>query len=158
MPADEEEDALDESMDRHEIKVLNVNNIQIVDHEGIPSSAMIVRCESSSLEEVKAFKTRLAKVHLNYNKNWQEDLKNLDVTVDYPEKQTKEMLPTLTVKDIDPKEGKGKSEDCEVDKEGYPYQDYEEALNFGKSSFAKMIRYYQYLERILGLEWFICKL
>ena len=36
--------------------------------------------------------------------------------------------------------------------------DYVEALHFGKSSFAVMMRYYQYLERILSLEWFICKL
>ena len=34
----------------------------------------------------------------------------------------------------------------------------EEALSFGHSKFAKMIRFYQYLERILNLEWFIIKL
>ena len=69
------------------------------------------------------------------------------------------MLPTLTAKDIEVKEGsKGKPEDAEIDKEGHPALDYEEALNFSGSAFAKMIRYYQYLERILSLEWFICKL
>ena len=36
--------------------------------------------------------------------------------------------------------------------------DYEEAANFGHSKFAKLMRYYQYLERILQLEWFITKL
>lgn len=68
------------------------------------------------------------------------------------------MLPTMTPRDPDPSQGKGKPEETEIDKQGYPLVDYEEALQFGHSQFAKMFRYYQYLERIISLEWFICKL
>ena len=64
----------------------------------------------------------------------------------------------MTHRDPDPSQGKGKPEDSEVDKLGYPLLDYEEALNFGTSKFAVMTRFYQYLERILNLEWFITKL
>ena len=132
--------------------------MHILDHSAIPSSAVLLQCESSSTEEIKAFKDRLAKVHKNYNRNWQEDLRNLDPAIDEPEKQIKEMLPTMTPRDTDPSQGKGRPEDSEIDKQGYPMLDYEEALFFGQSKFAKMIRFYQYLERILNLEWFICKL
>jgi len=68
------------------------------------------------------------------------------------------MLPTMTIRDTDPSQGKGKPEDSEIDKQGYPLIDYEESLHFSQSKFAKTFRYYQYLERILNLEWFICKL
>ena len=46
----------------------------------------------------------------------------------------------------------------EIDDQGYVQLDYEEALNFSESKYAKFIRYYQYLERIFSLEWFIYKL
>jgi len=82
----------------------------------------------------------------------------LDEHTNNPERQTKEMLPAMTPKDPDPSQGKGRPDDSEIDKLGYPTLDYEEALNFGQSKFAKLIRFYQYIERILGLEWFICKL
>ena len=82
----------------------------------------------------------------------------MSTTVNDPETQTKEMLPSFTQRDNDPSHGKGKPEDSEIDKMGYPLLDYEEELGFGQSKFAKLTRYYQYLERILNLEWFICKL
>lgn len=82
----------------------------------------------------------------------------LDVTTNEPEQQTKEMLPSFTQRDNDPSQGKGKPEDSEIDKMGYPLLDYEEELNFGHSKYAKLIRLYQYIERIINLEWFICKL
>ena len=157
MPPEEEENEL-EGQSRREVRVLSPDDMQILDYSGIPSSANLVECEASSIEELREYKQKLAKVHLNYNKNWQEDLKNLDVTIDHPEKQTKEMLPTMTPRDPDPSQGKGKPEDTEIDKLGYPLVDYEEALQFGQSQFARMFRYYQYLERIISLEWFICKL
>lgn len=130
MPKEEEENALDDAASR-EIRVLNPNNLSILDLEGIPSSYTLVQCESSSIEEMRTFKQRLAAIHKNYNSEWQEDLKNLDVTIQYPEKQTKELLPTMTPRDHDPSQGKGKPEDSEIDKQGYPFQDYEEALNLG---------------------------
>ena len=77
------------------------------------------------------FKDRLAKVHKNYNKKWQEDLKSLDPACNEPEKQTKEMLPSMTPRDMDPSSAKGRPENNEIDKQGYPILDYEEALNFG---------------------------
>lgn len=86
MPPEEEESEIEGEQTRREIRVLNYQNMQILDLNGIPSSSNLVECEASSLEEVRDFKKKLAKVHLNYNKNWQEDLKNLDVTIDYPEK------------------------------------------------------------------------
>ena len=86
MPADKQTDELENETDLNDVQVLNTDRLKILDFEGIPSSAQLVECESSSIDEMKVYKKRLAKIHLNYNKNWQEDLKNLDVTVDYPEK------------------------------------------------------------------------
>jgi hypothetical protein len=71
-----------------------------------------------------------------YNKNYKVDLKKLDDTVNEPERQTKEMLPTMTPREVEPSHGKGKPEDSEIDKFGYPMLDYEEALNFGQSKFS----------------------
>ena len=36
--------------------------------------------------------------------------------------------------------------------------DYEEALYYGDSKYASLIRYYQFLERIITIEWFLNKL
>ena len=157
-PKEIEENALDESQQKKEVRVLNPIEMSVLDWEGIPSSATLVQCESSSIEELRVFKQRLVSIHKNYNVDWQEDLKNYDVTVKSPEKQTKEMLPSFTLRDLDSAQGKSKPEDSEIDRQGYPFLDYEEALNLGQSKFAQLIRYYQYLERILNLEWFICKL
>ena len=66
----------------------------------------------------------------------------LDESTNDPEMQTKELLPSLTLKDQDPSQGKGRPEDSEIDKLGYPALDYEEALNFGQSTYAKLIRFY----------------
>ena len=46
----------------------------------------------------------------------------------------------------------------DIDDLGYVQLDYEEALDFFDSKYAKFMRYYQYLERIISLEWFIYKL
>ena len=54
------------------------------------------------------------------------------------------MLPAMTLRDMDPAAGKGRPEDSDIDKLGYPALDYEEALNFGQSKYAKLI---QHLER-----------
>lgn len=109
--------------------------MKIINPNAIPSSASLCECESSSYEEIKVFKDRLTKIHKAYNENYQEDLKMIDETGD-PEKQTKEMLPALTHRDPDPSQGKGKPEDSEVDKLGYPLMDYDECLNYGTSKFA----------------------
>ena len=158
MPQEEEENQLDGGPPRTEVRAIDPSSMTIVNLAAIPSSASLVACESSSIEEMRAFKERLSKIHKDYNENYQDDLKQLDESTNEPEKQTKEMLPAMTHRDPDPSQGKGKPEDSEVDKQGYPMLDYEEALNFGTSRFAVMARYYQYLERILNLEWFITKL
>ena len=158
MPEVEEENQLDSNAQKKEIRAINPNDMSMIDINVIPSTASLMQCESSSIEEIRAFKAKITAVHKNYNKNYQEDLKMLDVTTNEPEQQTKEMLPSFTQRDNDPKEGKGKPEDSEIDKMGYPLLDYEEELNFGHSKYAKLIRLYQYIERIINLEWFICKL
>ena len=86
MPPDKQTDELEDQNDSSDVHVINAASMNIVDFEGIPSSAQLVSCESSSHDEMKKFKQRLAKIHLNYNKNWQEDLKLYDVTVDNPER------------------------------------------------------------------------
>lgn len=42
-----------------------------------------------------------------------------------------------------------------IGKSGTNILDYEEALYFGDSKYAQLIRYYMSLERIANLEWFI---
>ena len=68
------------------------------------------------------------------------------------------MLPQFTLKNLSDRAKVSKADADGIDALGYPMLDYEEAANYGQSKFAKMIRYYQYLERILQLEWFIVKL
>ena len=157
-PRDEEIDHLDPEAAAKEVKALDPSTLAILDVCAIPSSATLLSAEASPIEELRAFKLKLAKVHKAYNANYKEDLRQLDEMVNEPERQTREMLPTLTPRETDPSHGKGRPEDSEIDKLGYPMLDYEEALNFGRSKYGVMMRYYQYLERILGLEWFICKL
>ena len=123
-PKEEEDNILDVDTSAREIKAINVNVMQILDTSAIPSSASLLQCESSSIEEIKAFKEKLAAIHLAYNKNYKEDLKQLDPNIDRPEQQTKEMLPAFTYRDTDPSQGKGKPEDSDIDKQGYPTQDY----------------------------------
>ena len=104
--------------------------MSILSLSAIPSSAKLMQCESSSLEELRTFRQRLHEIHRNYNENYQDDLSKLDATTGEPEKQSKQMLPAFTPRDLDPSQGKGKPEE-EIDKVGYPILDYEEALNFG---------------------------
>ena len=158
MPKEEEENALDGNDTPREVRAINPNNMQMIDISAIPSSSSLIQCEASGVEEVRAFKAKLIVIHKAYNENYLEDLKQLDENTNNPEQQTKEMLPAMTLRDLDPSYGKGRPEDSDIDKLGYPALDYEEALNFGQSKYAKLIRFYQYLERILNLEWFICKL
>ena len=101
MPKEQEDTGLEADSDRNEIRAINPHLMQIIDFSAIPSSAVLMQCESSSIEEIRMLKNRLAKVHKNYNKNWQEDLKMLDPATIYPEKQTKEMLPSITLRDMD---------------------------------------------------------
>lgn len=68
------------------------------------------------------------------------------------------MLESLTLHDAENSASKGKPEATDIDDEGYVQLDYEEALYFCHSNYAKMMRYYQHLERIIQLEWFIYKL
>ena len=158
MPKEEEENALDDTAEQREVKAINEANMTMVDIGAIPSSSSLILCEASAPEEIRAFKDRLTKIHKNYNEAYLEDLKLYDEATNTPEQQTKEMLPAMTLRDLDPSYGKGRPEDSDIDKQGYPALDYEEALNFGQSRYARLIRYYQYIERILNLEWFICKL
>ena len=111
MPKEEEEDALDSSRPNKEVRGINPYDMTILDHSAIPSSASLMKCESSSLEEIRVFKDRLTVIHKKYNEDYQADLKMLDETIDDPERQTKEMLPSCTqLFETDPSLGK-KSED-----------------------------------------------
>ena len=158
MPKEEEENALDDSEQVKEVRAINPVNMTMMDIGAIPSSSSLILCEASAPEEIKTFRDRLIAIHKNYNAKYQEDLKMYEEATNTPEQQTKEMLPSMTLRDLDPSYGKGRPEDSDIDKLGYPALDYEEALSFGQSRFAKLIRYYQYIERIVNLEWFICKL
>ena len=69
------------------------------------------------------------------------------------------MLESMTPLDGESMAKKGETErKTEIDEAGYVQLDYEEAVDYYDSKYAKFIRYYQYLERIISLEWFIYKL
>ena len=69
------------------------------------------------------------------------------------------MLESMTPLDGESMAKKSETErKTEIDEAGYVQLDYEEAVDYYDSKYAKFIRYYQYLERIISLEWFIYKL
>lgn len=88
------------------------------------------------------------------------DLKSQSIEEIFPERQIKVLLPTMTPKDVEAvtQNKGGKVEEVDIDRQGYPLHDYYEALHFGDSQYAKMIRYYQFLDRIFKLEWFLLRL
>ena len=142
VPKEQEENALDSNDTVREVHAINTHNMSMIDIGVIPSSSSLILCEASGIEEVRKFKEKLTLIHKTYNKNYQEDLKQLDERTNEPEKQTKEMLPAMTQRDTDPSQGKGRPDDSDIDKLGYPTLDYEEALNFGHSKYAQLIRFY----------------
>jgi hypothetical protein len=88
-----------------------------------------------------------------------------------PEKHLKAILPHFTPIDLEEPLKSVSSKDKEKAKKriarvarisgnvnGNRTLDYEEAMYFGDSKYAKLIAYYQNLERILQLEWFMNKL
>ena len=70
MPKEEEEDTLDSNRPKKEVRSLNPYDMTILDHSAIPSSANLLKCESSSLEEIRVFKDRLNAIHKKYNEDY----------------------------------------------------------------------------------------
>ena len=69
-PKEEEEDTLDSNRPKKEVRSLNPYDMTILDHSAIPSSANLMKCESSSLEEIRVFKDRLNAIHKKYNEDY----------------------------------------------------------------------------------------
>lgn len=44
--------------------------MSMIDINVIPSTASLMQCESSSIEEIRKFKAKITAVHKNYNKNY----------------------------------------------------------------------------------------
>jgi len=85
-PLVEEEAQLDVNQASKDIHAINPLNMSILSLTAIPSSASLMQCESSSLEEIRVFRQRLHNTHRDYNENYQEDLGKLDATVNEPER------------------------------------------------------------------------
>ena len=86
MPKQEEETQLDMNSVSKDIHAINPHDMTILNLSAIPSSAKIMQCETSSLEETRNFKERLTRIHKEYNANYQEDLTKLDPNVNEPER------------------------------------------------------------------------
>ena len=121
----------------------------------------LMLAEASSSEELTRYKKKQVEIlKKRHGKNSQfEELKQIDPELNDPEAIIKKMIETMTPLDgeqmIKPSEVERKTE---IDDQGYVQLDYEESLDFYDSKYAKFMRYYQYLERIISLEWFIYKL
>ena len=132
-------------------KFLNTTDHLVTDYSGIPSSSTLLTAESAPIEDMRIFKQKKLDAR---GRVWgpklqeKDELKDIDVTAEHPEKQLKRLLPTFTP-----------DENCAELKDSKAFiLDYEEALYFGESKYAQMSRYYVALERILTIEWFILKL
>ena len=86
MPAEEEDNALDVGAQAKEVLAISAHNMSIIDTSAIPSSAKLLECEASSPDELAAFKRKLTAIHKAYNKDYQEDLRQLDPATDRPER------------------------------------------------------------------------
>ena len=75
MPEIEEENQLDNTSQKKDIKAINPTDMSIIDINVIPSTASLMQCESSSIEEIRAFKAKILAVHKARSKNYKEDLK-----------------------------------------------------------------------------------
>ena len=100
-PVEEEDDEFGGKAAK-EIKGIDEDSMTMIDASVIPSSHTLLKCEASSMEEIREFKEKLNKIHLDYNENFQVDLKMLDEKTNDPEAQTKAMLPSIKSKDTDP--------------------------------------------------------
>lgn len=129
----------------------------------IPSTASILTLESAPMEDLRNLKQKKVEIRNRFwGKEVKDDLKELDSFSREPETGLKELLPTFSPRNQD----YGKKTAEEVDliikrKLGLSagnLLDYEEALYFGDSKFAALMRYYQSVERILTIELFLNKL
>jgi hypothetical protein len=62
----------DKSVD---IKVINTSEFKIIDFRAIPSSASILLCNSSEIEDMNEFKSRKEQVQARYLSGYKQDLK-----------------------------------------------------------------------------------
>ena len=121
----------------------------------------LMLAEASSSEELKKYKKKQMEIlKKRHGQDSQvEELKLIDPLLNDPDAQIKNMIETMT-----PLDGEQMIKESEIERKtdiddlGYVQLDYEEALDFFDSKYAKFMRYYQYLERIISLEWFIYKL
>ena len=161
MPKEEAYSLLDEEAIDRDIHVVNPNSLTIQNYRGIPSSMNLMLAEAASSEELTRFKKKQTEIlKQKYGKKSQvEELKQIDPEINNPEAILKCMLESMTPLDGESMAKKSEAErKTEIDEAGYVQLDYEEAVDYYDSKYAKFIRYYQYLERIISLEWFIYKL
>ena len=162
MPEEESVNLLDEAeVSAREIKVVSPEDLTILNHRGIPSSMSLMSAEAATPEELAKYKQRQTEIYtLRYKREYGADtqvdeLKSIDPGHNNPEEVLKTMIEALTLLDGDStftesrriddekKEIHDKIvRDPEISPSGYVQQDYEEALDFSDSSYAKFIRYY----------------
>lgn len=139
---------------------------EITDFTGIPSTKTLMELTTTSLEDVRTYKSR--RLELRAQKQGtsadqeKDDLKNVDPKLLEPEDALKQYLPTFTPLNLedyskhshpkkgDEDEGKVSGTDNKLD--------YQEALYFGNSSYLQVTNYYTHLYRIFQLEWFLAKI
>ena len=70
MPKEEVENELDGEKERNDIKAIDYNEMKHESITAVPSSATLLMCESSGIEELRAFKAKLTATHRAYNSNF----------------------------------------------------------------------------------------
>lgn len=126
-----------------EVKLINVNNYEILDYFGIPSSVTLMTAESSPQSDIKHFKQKRLNVRARIvGEVVSDEFKDINPALDEPELHLKQMLPTFTPKQNSNTKVKRTPEEIEQHKKntlgmsGGTFLDYEEALYFGDSKFA----------------------
>lgn len=149
-------------------KVIDSGDLHINDLFGIPSSLSLTTAEAANILDLRLFNEKQRELMKQKSRTSEEDLTSIDGTKNHCEDNLKPILFKFTPREQSTLEHSSdvstNSDDKQVHeadlikKHGYPQLDYEEALNYSHSKFAKLMRYYQHLERIFTLEWFIQKL
>lgn len=138
---------------------------KILVYDGVPSSSTILGVDTCPAEDLRLFKQKRFEIRQAVHKTEVTDeLKDNRAKDEDPEKHLKQMLPTFTPMDPAEELQKRTGEEQEswqkakIGRSASGLLDYEEALYFGDSHYSTVMRYYQALERILTVEFFIVKM
>ena len=104
MPAEESVNLLDEAeVSGREIKVVNPDDLSILNYRGIPSSMSLMTADAATPEEIAKYRQKQARIYdLRYKKEYGpdsqvEELKSIDPGHEDPEAVLKTMVEALTL-------------------------------------------------------------